>query len=175
MEHFLISHAIVLKNWFPKKNKVTILHEQFGKINLFITEKHEASKLCNGSLIFCDIKKKESSYQCDFLDVYFIPFNPNTYDLYFVHDILKICLNFAPWQIMMQDIFTLILEIYQNLESVTSEQKKIHLLKLFLYLGIFPEDRLLYQIVVQGYRVDIDNIDQILYKALHFCWSSDQI
>lgn len=171
----MICHAIVVKNWFPKKNKVTILHEQFGKINLFVTELEQASKLCNGSLIFCDIQKKESSYQCHFIDVYFIPFDSQVYDLYFVHDILKICLNFAPWHIMMPDILSLILDIYKDLESVSSEQKKIYVLKLFLFLGIFPEDRLLYQIVMQGYRLNVENIDQVLHKALRHCWMSDQI
>jgi hypothetical protein len=171
----LICNAIVLKNWFPKKNKVTILHEHFGKINFFVNELQDASKLCNGSLIFCDIKKKESSYQCDFIDIYFVPLDPHRYDLYFIHDILKICLNFAPWHIMMSDVVSLIVEIYKNLDSVSEQQKKIYLLKLFLYLGIFPEDIVLYQVVVQGYRSQVQDIDQLLHKGLDHCWMSDQI
>ena len=170
----MICQAIVLKNYFPKKNKVTILHEQFGKINFFVNETKDASRLCNGSLIYCDVRKKESSYQCDFIDAYFVPFEQDRYDLYFIHDLLKICLNFAPWQISMSDIFNLILEIYNKLESLSCEQKKVYLLKIFLYLGIFPEDKLLYQIVMQGYRLNITNIDELLYKGLHHCWASNQ-
>ena len=171
----MVCNAIVLKNWFPKKNKVTILHEQFGKINFYVNELQQASRLCNGSLIFCDIQKKESSYQCDFIDVNFAPLDPEKYDLYFVHNILKICLNFTPWQIRMTDVFNVIIDMYKHLDTLSSLEKKICLLKIFLYVGVFPEDRLLYQVVMQGYRLNIENIDQLLYKALEHCWASDQI
>ena len=149
------------------------MHEQFGKINFFVNETKDASRLCNGSLIYCDVQKKDASYQCDFIDAYFVPFDQDRYDLYFVHDLLKICLNFAPWQIAMADVFDLIVEIYQQLESVSPEQKKIYLLKIFLYLGIFPENKLLYQVVMQGYRLNIENIDKLLYNALDYCWKSE--
>lgn len=171
---FLIYHAIVLKNHFPKKNKVTILHEQYGKINLFVSETQESSRLCNGSLIFCDVIKKESSYRSEFIDAYFIPFDQDRYDLYFIHDLLKVCLNFAPWQIMIADVFDLLLEIYGQLDVISVEQKKIYLLKIFLYLGIFPEDKRLYQIVMQNYRLDIQDMDQLLCNALSHCWNSNQ-
>lgn len=170
----MICHAIVLKNYFPKKNKVTLLHEQFGKINLFISEKQEASRLCNGSLIFCNITKRESSYTCDFIDAYFIPFDQDRYDLYFIHDLLKICLNFAPWQSVTTDVFDLFLEIYKQLDLLSVEQKKICLLKMFLYLGVFPEDKQLYQVVMQSYRLNNQDLNQILHKGLDYCWNSNQ-
>ena len=170
----MICHAIVLKNYFPKKNKVTILHEQFGKVNFFVNETKDASRLCNGSLIYCDVQKKDASYQCDFIDAYFVPFDQDRYDLYFVHDLLKICLNFAPWQIPMSDVFDAITQIYGQLESISTLDKKICLLKIFLFLGIFPEDKLLYQIVMQGYRTNIANIDETLNKALDNCFSSQE-
>lgn len=170
----MICNAIVLKNWFPKKNKVTVFHQQFGKINFYVNETQQASRLCNGSIIFCDIKKKESSYQCDVVDIYFIPLNQEQYDIYFIHDILKICFNFAPWHMAMSDVFGLIIEIYETLEDLSEQQKKIYLLKLFLYIGIFPEDKMLYQIVMQKNRSDIQNLDQILYNGLNYCWASDQ-
>ena len=88
-EVFLICHAIVLKNYFPKKNKVTILHEQYGKINFFVHEASQASRLCNGSLIYCDVQKKDTTYQCYFIDAYFIPLDQDRYDLYFIHDLLS--------------------------------------------------------------------------------------
>jgi len=164
----LIDHAIVLKNYFPKKNKVTILHERFGKIDFYIDEKHSAARLCNGSLMYCQIIKKQSMYQCDFIDAYYIP----SKDLYFIHDILKICLNFMPTQIMMDDVFDIILEIYQNLESLEDCQKKIVLLKLFLYLGVFPENKKLYQHVMQNNLLHNHDSDILLQQALSYCWNS---
>ena len=171
----MISHAIVLKNYFPKKNKVIILHEQFGKISLFIDERQQASRLCNGSLIYCDIIKKQSSssYQCDFIDAYFIPFHDAAYDLYFIHDILKICLHFLPDQMNVIDIFDVIIDIYKQLEGLQDCQKKIYLLKLFLYVGIFPENKKLYQHVMQNNQLHTHDNDALLQQALRFCWNSD--
>ena len=169
----MVYHALVLKNYFPKKNKVTILHEKYGKINFFVHENQDTSRLCNGSMMYCDIQKKDATYQCHFIDTYFIPLDQNKYDLYFIHDLLKICLNFVPWQVAMPDIFQMIIEIYRQLDNLSCEEKKIYLLKIFLYIGIFPEDKLLYQVVMQGHRLHIKNIDKLLYNALNFCWNHD--
>jgi uncharacterized protein YqkB len=170
----LIEHAIVLKNYFPKKNKITILHEQFGKISFFIDEKHLAARLCNGSLIYCHVVKKQTSgYQCDFVDAYFIPYDDQNYDLYFVHDALKICLQFMPERNKMTDIFDLVIEIYENLENLSDCQKKIYLLKLFLFLDVFPENKKLYQTVMQDNSLHNHDSDITLQQGLKYCWNSD--
>lgn len=165
----LIDHAIVLKNYFPKKNKITILHERFGKISLYIDEKHPAVRLCNGSLMYCQVIKKRSAYQCDFVDAYYIP----TDDLYFVHDFLKICLRCMPDQIAMTDVFDLIIDIYKKFHLLKSCEKKIFLLRTFLFLGIFPENKKLYQCVMQDMSLHNHDSDVILDKALTYCWAID--
>lgn len=175
METFLIGHAVVLKNYFPKKNKVTILHEQFGKINLFIHEKHPAARLCNGSLIYCDVVKKKSLYECDFIDAYFIPFHDDSQDLYFVHDVLKICLQYLPFQLPLSDVFNLVIDIYKNLHGLQPCQKKILLLKLFLFIGIFPENKELYYCVMQDNQLHSHDNDELLQQGLRYCWNSDVI
>lgn len=167
--------AIVLKNYFPKKNKITIVHERFGKINFFVDEKQQAARLCNGSLIYCDVIKKQASYQCDFIDPYFVPFQHTGTDLYFIHDILKICLKFMPDETMMVDVFDVVLKIYQQLETLQAHHKKVYLLRLFLFLGIFPEDKKLYQLVMQDiFLLNVDH-DAALQKGLQYCWQSDQL
>jgi len=173
LEGFLIGHAIVLKNYFPKKNKVTILHEQFGKVSFFVHEKHQAARLCNGALIYCEVVKKQSLYQCNFIDAYFVPMHGNVQDLYFIHDILKICLQFMPDQMGMIDVFYLVTEIYKQLDQLQGCQKKIYLLKLFLYLGIFPENKKLYQHVMQDDQLHTHDSDVLLQQGLRYCWNSD--
>ncbi|MBP6870075.1 hypothetical protein KBC04_04285 [Candidatus Babeliales bacterium] len=169
----MIDHAIVLKNYFPKKNKITILHARFGKINFYVDEKHQAARLCNGSLMYCQIIKKQTSYQCEFIDAYFVPFQDGQYDLYFIHDILKICLLFMPDQMSMADVFDLITGIYQELDDLQVCHKKIYLLKLFLYLGIFPENKKLYQHIMQDNKLHTHDSDILLQQALNYCWNSD--
>lgn len=171
--YILIAHAIVLKNYFPHKNKVIILHEQLGKISLFFDDKHQAARLCNGALMYCQVTTKQNGrYACDFIDTYFIPFHDAGYDLYFVHDLLKICLECMPDQNKVTEVFDLMIEIYQNLADLDACHKKIYLLKLFLFLDIFPEDKKIYQLVMQDFKLHDHNVDQVLQKALQYCWNS---
>lgn len=167
-------HAIVLKNYFPKKNKVTIFHQTFGKINFFIDEKHDAAKLCNGALIFCEVIKKRSTYQFLAIDPYFVPFqDDDLYDLYFIHDILKICLQFMPDQLAMNEVFYLVMSMYEQLALFHGCKQHMFLLKLFLCLGIFPENKTLYQQVMQGSHVHSDENEALLQQGLRYCWNSD--
>lgn len=169
----MIGHAIVLKNYLPKKNKVTILHEHVGKVTIFVDEKKDAARLCNGSLLYCQIIKKKSSYQYDFVDAYFIPRYDLDHDLYFIHDILKICLQFMPDQVAMRDVFHLIMDMYKQLDTLQACQKKIYLLKLFLYLGIFPDNKNLYQHIMQHSDAHNHDTDALLQQGLWYCWNTD--
>jgi len=168
----LIAQAIVLQNSFPKKNKVTILHEQFGKISFFVHEKHPASRLCNGSLMYCEVEKKGSVYTCNFIDAFFIPFSHSTLHAKFMYDILKICLNFMPDETIMDDVFSLVMYVYEQSHNLDFFQKKIILLRIFLYVGVFPEDKLLYQIVMQEGLQYSDRYDLVLQQGLTHCWQS---
>lgn len=169
----MIHQALVLKNYFPKRNKVTIFHEKLGVISFYVHEKQQASFLCNGSLIYCNIKKQQSSYQCDFVDAYYVPFNSATCDLYFIHDVLKLSLLFFPTATAMPEVFMIIMSLYEGLENLSTQQKKIYLLKIFLYIGVFPENKKLYQIVMQEYRLYSKDVDILLNKSLDYCWNGD--
>ena len=169
----MIFHAIVLKNYFPQKNKVTLLHEQLGKIDIFIQEKDAAARLCNGSLIYCVVEKKGSRISLDFIDPYFIPSQYDVQDLYFLHEVLKICLQFMPERVGMHDVFDLLVEMYENFNLLLPCHKKIYQLKLFLYLGIFPENKKLYHLVMQQMNTHDHSVDQFLQEGLRYCWNSD--
>lgn len=168
----MICHAIVLKNYVPCKNKVILLHERFGKITIFVQEKDLAARLCNGALIFCHIVKKQNSnkYTIDFIDPYFIPQS----DFYFMHDILKICLQFLPDEVGMVEVFNHIFDLYKKFDHLSGCQKKLSLLKLFLLVGIFPENKKLYQHVMQHQDLHACQNDQLLAEGLSYCWNSEQ-
>ena len=63
--------------------------------------------------------------------------------------------------------------MYQHLNDLQECQKKVYLLKLFLYLGIFPEDKKLYQYVMQDKNLHKHDSDVLLQEALNYCWKSD--
>ena len=78
-----------------------------------------------------------------------------------------------PDQMGMEDVFSLVTDIYQRLEGLQGCQKKIYLLKLFLYLGVFPENKKLYQHVMQDNQLHTHDGDELLQQGLKFCWDSD--
>ena len=74
---------------------------------------------------------------------------------------------------MVHEIFYLILEIYQQVESLTELEKKSYLLKLFLAVGIFPHDMQLYQALMIDSKKSDQELDSIFTQALVFCWQSE--
>jgi dihydroneopterin aldolase len=63
--------------------------------------------------------------------------------------------------------------MYNHLEGLQACQKKIYLLKLFLYLGVFPENKKLYQSVMQDKQLHNHDNDALLQQGLRYCWDSD--
>ena len=78
-----------------------------------------------------------------------------------------------PSQTSMTDVFDVIIEMYKNLAGLQSCQKKIYLLKLFLFLDVFPENKKLYQSVMQDSSLHNHDIDQLLQQSLKYCWNSE--
>ena len=166
-----VSHAFVLKNFFPQKHKVVVFHDLYGKITCFSSPKNQVARLCNGSFIRCMVSKKNNHYQLDVVDIDFVLFDCNKYDIYFVHDVLKICYNILPFHAATPELFGLLEEVYKNLSIISSQQKKVYLLQIFLLLGIFPEDPQIYMIVTQNNKPLSDLQDEKIDKALLFCWN----
>lgn len=169
----MIHHAVVLKNYVPEKNKLVLLHEQFGKITIYITQKDSAMRLCNGTILYCSVDKKNNKYQLHFIDPYFVVYHDNQHDLYFLHQILKICLDCMPSENKMGDVFDLVLEIYKNLAHLKTCHKKIYILRLFLYLDIFPESSQLYQAVMQSAQLHEHKDDILLDKGIAYCFKTE--
>ncbi len=167
----MIAQAFVIKNYFPARQTIAIFHQQFGKIHFFIQHKDQASLLCNGSLIYCDIVKKNTIYQCLYVDPYFVPAGISLEHLYFVHDILKICKNYIPQEIMLPDVFDLIVYIYSQIHHFDNFTKKQYLLRLFLYVGVFPDNPSLYHYVMQEKLFFSQEIDLLFEKSLQYCWN----
>ena len=167
----MIAQAFVIKNYFPVRQSVMIFHQQFGKIHFFIQQKDQAALLCNGSLIYCDVVKKNKSYQCLYVDPYFVPSSISIEHLYFIHDILKICYFFIPQEMMLSDVFNLIFTTYKQIHDLDDFTQKQYLLRLFLYLGIFPDNIRLYQVVMQEKIIFSQEVDQLFKKSLEYCWN----
>ena len=78
-----------------------------------------------------------------------------------------------PDQTQMTDVFDMMLTIYQELADLQVCYQKIYLLRLFLYLGIFPENKKLYQLVMQQKYLHNHDTDLLLQQGLQYCWTTD--
>jgi hypothetical protein len=72
-----------------------------------------------------------------------------------------------------RDIFPLLIKVYEKLDLLEPCQRKIYLLRLFLFVGIFPENKQVYQLVMQDSTLHVHDTDAILEQSLQFCWQHE--
>jgi len=156
--------AIVL-NRLDKGSGFLLLHQVFGKIRCFLPYK-KTNNLCIGSLISCELVKKKSYYVFDHVDTDFVPLLSEDHDIYFIHNLLKICIE-VPFEVRVDDVFSHMITIYKEMHLFTDKDKNRSLLKLFFFLSIFPESIQLYNMVMSRSVLYDDRIAQ---KGLELCW-----
>lgn len=162
--------AFVLKNYLPDKHKVVILHKYLGKITCVYNKKDVASRLCTGSLLFCEVSKKKSWYEIDQIDVVMIPTGCSVQDITFFHEIVLLCLKILPSEIMVAELFDFLWYVFQNLKELTDSGKQIVLLRLFLLFDLLPEHPLMHQSALQDPYGIIQNSSGQLTEFVTVCW-----
>jgi len=138
--------AFVLKNFSPQKEKIILLSQNLGKIEI-IKDKFNKNKnetiLSSGILIsFNPIKSKINSYIANNIDVLMVPIMyEKLEDLEWIHSLLEICYFFLPLDEPCKNIFTTMyksfffLEFNKNFSECFQPIKKLLTLKLLKQLG----------------------------------------
>lgn len=132
--------AIILKTDFPNKQKITILDQALGKLDLWVDHKAKNLYLCNGMLLKYDQSKgpKQVIKNIEIID---IPFALAKLNILFFHHILELCYYFIPEAVEEVEIFDLICFLLYSFEEVENLQlQKVILSRFFLLLGLYPED-----------------------------------
>ncbi len=131
--------GIVLKNYFPKKCKLSLFDSKIGKI---AAVPPVGNHIAVGSMIEYSITHQTS---CSFLyavDVHDVPFHLAKDDILFLHHVLEICYYFIPMKSHSAELFMLLRILYtHDVWLHAKEIKKFFLLKLFVLLGLYPEDK----------------------------------
>lgn len=130
--------GIVLKNYFPKKCKLSLLDNKMGKI---AGVPQSSNHIAAGSLIEYSLVEQTS---CSFLyniNVHDVPFKLAYHDILFLHHVLEICYYFMPIKSYNPTVFILLQILYTSDSWLYAMSvKKLFLLKLFVLLGLYPED-----------------------------------
>ena len=131
--------GIVLKSYFPKKCKLSLLDNKMGKIS---GVPPVGRFIASGSLIEYSLVEQTT---CSFLynvDVHNMPFALAQRDILFLHHVLEMCYYFIPARSYNPAIFSLLQILYISDSWIhIMAVKKFFLLKLFVLLGLYPEER----------------------------------
>ncbi len=145
----MLQYAFVIKNFSPISCKVTILHSKYGKISCIYAKNDQARLLTTGSLIVCDIEYIRNRYTFLYLDIVYSPITQDIESLEFIHQIMLICLKMIPDNIQVEEIFNFLIDVYKKNNTLTVENKKLILLRLFFLSETFEQNIQLYKIVMQ--------------------------
>jgi hypothetical protein len=130
--------GIVLRSYFPQKNKAVILDRHLGKITCVV----KTQRLCVGAVATYQVTHQRNLCFINNFEMIDIPFLVAQADILFLHHVLEICHYFIPMSSCEIQIFDLILFLYDHVSLVKASWfKKFFLFKLFTILGLYPEKK----------------------------------
>lgn len=128
--------GILLKNYSPKKQKVSLFDKALGRIEATF-ENSSQRQLNNGSLLAYHAQQTHNNlYSLNALEIIDIPFALARHDIYFLHHILELCYYFLPPQVTAPDTFVLLQAAFNQ----PLANKLLILLRFFTSISMYPED-----------------------------------
>ena len=153
--------GVIVKMFFPKKQKIAVFDDQLGKI--MCVPKHE--RLCLGAIINYTASEQNNIHFIHSTDMIAVPFNLAHDDILFLHHVLELLYYFVPIGSGDVELFHMIRVLYDpKTWTNTSQFKKIFLCKLFVLLGMYPEDDLVKKPFF--YRVASLSVDMIAHETI---------
>lgn len=133
--------GIILKS-FKGKNKLSLLDEHQGKMNVFVTSGWKNIKnLQPGMIIVYTVRTLSHSFVLEAVDIQAMPFFFARNDIFFLHHLLELCYYFLPIGSSAERIFYLLYECIEVQHNFWQPlHKKVFLWKFFALLGMYPED-----------------------------------
>lgn len=149
--------GIVLKKYLPKKNKLCIFDYSLGKIFCITGIKNAFDKIAAGFLVEYSRTAYNMLYSVESLEIINAPFIIAKNDIFFLHHVLELCYYFIPENCSSKQIFDLIYFLL-NFAQISEYPlyKKIFLMRLFAYIGMYPQDE----------RLQSSCVYQLLYGPL---------
>jgi hypothetical protein len=131
--------GIVLRNYHPYKQKISIFDKEHGRIEAFMnnTRSDIAEQLNHGTIIHYHLSLLPSLYKIHEIEIFSIPFALAKYDLIFFHHILELSYYFLPPCAAAPETFDLIMYLFNT--ATHTFDKQLILFRFFISLGMYPE------------------------------------
>lgn len=168
--------GIILKRYFPYKQKIVLLDDKLGKI----TAVPPSDEISLATLMQYELRSQGTMPFMYHVELIAWPLDGLEHDILFVHHVLEMCYYFIPVSSASEEIFDLLLLLYTRNTCIRHRLfKKIFLFKLFVLLGIYPEkgvsmDALIHQLLVQPLEITMQSdatyeLEQRLTRWLREC------
>lgn len=159
--------GIVLKTFFPSKQKVLVLDRNLGKIFLISKNQNNLLRLCNGVIFEYNLESINDKNLIVELDI--IKFPNVGKNILFFHHILELYNFFIPIGFMYCQLFDLLCSIYDLLEqeNITKKEQKLFLYQFFSLMGMCPRNEKEYGLN----SIDLDD-ENFLEKWINACINS---
>lgn len=168
--------GFVLKRFLPNKNKLSVLTQKFGKIEIITRPTERILQLWPGMLIaFYPSEQSNKIFFAQSLEIMMSPHYNHILNMEWIHQLLEISYYFSPLHNPANEIFRHLYNCF-NIEVLKKEfnnelliVKKIYIIKLLELLGFYPTKDLiiylsLYQEICSMYINFIDKDKSKLLK-----------
>lgn len=153
--------GIIIKTFFPQKQKIAIFDNRLGKI--VAVPPHD--RLCLGAVILYVASDRTNIFFMHQVDMIAVPFNLAHDDILFLHHVLELLYYFVPIGSGDEQLFYMIQSLYNTeIWRNTAQCKKMFLCKLFLFLGMQPEE--VYVCKKLLYRITALSVDMLFQEFL---------
>lgn len=138
--------GFIIKRFIPRKQKISILANSLGKIEVIPSPLSLNDRLYPGMLISTTLHPSTTRiYIAHNIEILTTPLNfTNNSNIYWIHSILELCYYFIPLEKPCPEIFNLVyvalfLLDNQKFNSYLNVSRKLFIIKLLVLLGFYPK------------------------------------
>lgn len=140
-----LHQAIILQNFNPRQKKISVLDQEFGRIEGTVSPLVVLERMAPGIVINYFIRTWKNTnvfYDIEIIDE---PMYYAQTDLLFMHHVLEVCSFFLPLHDSNEQIFHFVKLLYEeNSLFIDGLTKKLFLCKFFTLIGVYPDNARVY-------------------------------
>jgi hypothetical protein len=166
--------GIVLKRFLPAQQKISVLTQSWGKINLIVKKTDMCQRIWPGmTLSFPLLSRIESSYIIETATIEAMPHVEATPDVWLLYHLLELSYYFLPLEDYCPEAFLIVQECNAYLKHQQKFQyqfvqlKSIFIARFLLTLGSFDYPYFIQKIDWSSFSIDFDDQQKVDSLKIH--------